>query len=78
MSNLKRFLLLLLTRALQANAFVSETGIQHAFVRERLVWVKTQVSRGRSVADIARLLGVPPAIVRYELTADRSGKIQEP
>ncbi len=78
MSNLKRFLLLLLTRALQANAFVSETGIQHAFVRERLVWVKTQVSRGRSVADIARLLGVPQAIVRYELTAHRSGKIQEP
>jgi hypothetical protein len=72
MSNMKRFLLLLLSRALRANAFVSETGIQHAFVRERLVWVKTQVRRGRSVADIARLLGVPPAIVRHELNADRS------
>lgn len=72
MSKLICFLALLLARALRSDAFMSETGIQHTFVRGRLAWVKSQISRGRSVVDIARLLGVPPSIVQHELTVDRS------
>lgn len=74
MNRLRGFLALLLSRVVRSPAFVSETSIQHTFVRARLAWVKSQLCRGKSVADIAKLLGVQPSVIQHELLMDRACK----
>jgi hypothetical protein len=71
MKKLRGLLALVLTQIARAPAFVSETSIQHLFVRRRLVWIRSQMSRGKTVVDVAKTLGVSPSIVLHELMMHR-------